>query len=82
MNYYNEIKKKLIDNEIYKKVKDYSKNRNELQIYFDVGKLLIEACKHYEDNILKTYSRKLTKELGKKYNITLLKNTRLFYFLM
>ena len=25
MNYYNEIKNKLIDNEIYSKVKDYSK---------------------------------------------------------
>ena len=29
-NYYNEIKNKLIDNEVYKKVKDYSKNRNDL----------------------------------------------------
>ena len=27
MNYYNEIKNKLIDNEIYQKVKDYSKER-------------------------------------------------------
>ena len=28
MNYYNEIKNKLIDNEVYEKVKDYSKERN------------------------------------------------------
>ena len=28
MNYYNEIKNKLIDNEIYARVKDYSKERN------------------------------------------------------
>ena len=27
MNYYNEIKNKLIDNEIYNKVKDYSKEK-------------------------------------------------------
>ena len=27
MNYYSEIKNKLIDNEIYSKVKDYSKER-------------------------------------------------------
>ena len=27
MNYYNEIKNKIIDNEIYCKVKDYSKER-------------------------------------------------------
>lgn len=28
MNYYNEIKKELIDNELNKKVKDYSKNKS------------------------------------------------------
>ena len=43
MNYYNEIKNELINNEIYKKVKDYSKNRNDLETYYNVGKLLIEA---------------------------------------
>ena len=41
MNYYNEIKNKLIDNEVYKRVKDYSKNRNDLNTYYEVGKLLI-----------------------------------------
>ena len=30
MNYYNEIKTELINNEITKKVKDYSKNRSDL----------------------------------------------------
>ena len=29
MNYYNEIKENLINNEITKKVKDYSKNRSD-----------------------------------------------------
>ena len=43
MNYYNEIKNKLIDSEVYKRVKDYSKNRNDLNTYYEVGKLLIEA---------------------------------------
>ena len=42
-NYYDEIKNELINNEVYKKVKDYSKNRNELSTYYNVGKLLIEA---------------------------------------
>ena len=41
MNYYNEIKKELIDNELNKKVKDYSKNKHEIQIYYNVGKLLL-----------------------------------------
>ena len=31
MNYYNEIKNELINNEVYKKVKDYSKNRNDIR---------------------------------------------------
>ncbi len=30
MNYYNEIKTELINNEIMKRVKDYSKNRSDL----------------------------------------------------
>lgn len=38
MNYYNEIKNKLIDNEIYSKVKDYSKERHKVITYFEVGK--------------------------------------------
>ena len=41
MNYYNEIKKELIDNELNKKIKDYSKNKYEFQKYYNVGKLLV-----------------------------------------
>ena len=29
MNYYNEIKHELVNNEIYKREKDYSKNKND-----------------------------------------------------
>jgi len=43
MNYYNEIKNELINNEVYKRVKDYSKNKNELSTYYNVGKLLIDT---------------------------------------
>ena len=43
MNYYELIKRELINNEIYKKVKDYSKNRSDLQTYYNVGKMLVEA---------------------------------------
>ena len=56
MNYYNEIKNKLIDNEIYSKVKDYSKERHKVITYFEVGKLLDEAGSKYGDNILNDYS--------------------------
>ena len=87
MNYYNEIKDILINNEVTKKIKDYSKNKNDLDSYYQVGKLLIEAQggeirAKYGDNLIKEYSKKLTRELGKKYNSTLLKNIRLFYLIM
>ena len=84
MNYYNEIKNKLIDNEVYKRVKDYSKNRNDLNTYYEVGKLLIEAQggeerAKYGDRLIKEYSERLYNELGKKYDITTLKRYRQFY---
>ena len=60
MNYYNEIKNKLIDNEIYSKVKDYSKERHKVITYFEVGKLLDEAGSKYGDNILNDYSKQST----------------------
>ena len=85
-NYYNEIKNELINNEIYKKVKDYSKNRNELSTYYNVGKILIEAQggedrAKYGDGLIKEYSERLTKELGKGYSTRSLKNMRKFYLL-
>ena len=84
MNYYNEIKNELIHNEIYKKVKDYSKNKSDLFAYYNVGKLLIEAQggeerAKYGDNLIKEYSKKLTNELGKGYTISSLKRMRQFY---
>ena len=82
MNYYNEIKEELINNEIYKKVKNYSKNRSDLNTYYKVGKLLSEAGKHYGEGIIKNYSIKLTKDLGKGYSIPNLKKMRQFFYLM
>jgi len=79
MNYYEEIKNKLIDNEITKRVKDYSKNRNDLNTYYNVGKLLSEAGKHYGEGIIKEYSKKLTDEFGKGYTQSRLRYFRRFY---
>ena len=66
MNYYDEIKNKLIDNEIYSKVKDYSKERHKVITYFEIGKLLNEAGGKYGDNIIDRYYEKLVIEVGKK----------------
>ena len=52
---------------------------HDLNTYYEVGKLLVNAGKHYGEGIIKQYSIKLTNELGKKYNITLLKRIRQFY---
>ena len=79
MNYYNEIKNKLIDNEIYSKVKDYSKERHKVITYFEVGKLLDEAGSKYGDNILNDYSIRLAVEFGKKYNERTLRRIRQYY---
>ena len=82
MNYYKEIKENLINNEITKKVKDYSKNRSDLETYYKVGKLLSEAGKHYGEGIIKKYSMKLTDELGRGYTPTRLKYFRRFYIVL
>ena len=79
MNYYNEIKNKLIDNEVYSRIKDYSKERHKVIIYFEIGKLLNEAGGKYGDNIIDEYSKKLVIEVGKKYNRRTLFRMKQFY---
>lgn len=82
MNYYNEIKNELIDNEINKRVKDYSKNNYELKKYYNVGKLLFDAGKHYGQGIIKEYSKRLTKDLNQKYDVSSLNKMRKYYLLV
>ena len=79
MNYYNEIKNKLIDNEVYSKIKDYSKERHKVITYFEIGKLLNEAGGKYGDNIIDEYSKKLVVDIGKKYNRRTLFRMKQFY---
>ena len=80
MNYYNEIKNELINNEINRKVKNYSINKSDLNTYYNVGKMLSEAGKQYGESIIKNYSIKLVSEVDKKYNETNLKRMRQFYW--
>ena len=89
MDYYEQIKGLFISNEIYKKVKDYSKNKSDIETYFNVGKLIVEAQggnkrAKYGDSLIKDYSEKLIKELkDKKYSyrnlISMRKSYLLFY---
>ena len=79
MNYYDEIKNKLIDNELYRRVKDYSKERYKVITYFEIGRLLNEAGSKYGDDIIGEYSKKLVLEVGKKYNRSTLFRMKQFY---
>ncbi len=84
INYYNEIKNTLIKNETYKKVKDYSKNKSDLNSYFEVGRLLVEAQggegrAKYGNKLIEKYSRRLSKELGKGYSTRNLKRMRKYF---
>ena len=79
VNYYDKIKEKLLKNEIYANVKDYSKERNKVLTYFEVGKLLSEAGKEYGNDIIGSYAEKLAIEVGKKYNVRTLRRIRQFY---
>ena len=72
MNYYNEIKQELINNEINRKVKNYLINKSDLNAYYNVGKLLVEAQggeerAKYGDGLIKEYSIKLNRELGEGF---------------
>ena len=86
INYYNQIKETLVKNEIYKKVKDYAKNKSDLNAYFEVGRLIVEAQggekrAKYGNKLIKEYSEKLTNELGKGFTVSNLRKMRQFYLL-
>ena len=52
MNYYNEIKNELVNNEINWKVKNYSINKSDLDAYYNVERMLREAANHYGEGII------------------------------
>ena len=86
-NKYLEIKKELLQSAIDKKVDTYFVNRNELTHYYNVGKMIIDAQggeerAKYGDGLIKKFSERLTRELGKGYDITTLKRMRHFYLLI
>ena len=79
MNYYDKIKNKLIDNEIYSRSKDYSKERHNLITHYEVGKLLAKAGSIYGEDIIGKYSERLVVEVGKSYNSRTLRRMRQLY---
>ena len=78
-NYYDNIKELIIEDELYFKVKDYSKERHRVSTYYKIGKILNEAGGKYGDKIIEEYSNKLVLEVGKRYNRRTLYRMKQFY---
>ena len=87
MDYYEQIKGLFISNEVYKKIKDYSKNKSEVETYYNGGRLIVEAQggevrAKYGSNLIKNYSERLVVDFNdKKYSYRNLMNMRKFYLL-
>ena len=76
MNYYNEIKSILVDNIVGRKVREYKSNQKDLESYYNVGKLLVEAQGgeervKYGDGLIKEYSKRLQVSLVRVFNTKL-----------
>ena len=79
---YIQIEDRLLDHEIYQNVKDYSKAKEKMQTYLEVGQLLSKADTKYGKGVIKEYSNRLTNKLGKKYTVSLLYKIKQFYLLI
>ena len=69
---YYQIENKILNHEIYQNIKDYSKAKEKIKTYLEVGKLLKNVDTKYGKNIIKDYSKRLTNKFGKKYTPSLL----------
>lgn len=84
MNYYDEINNYVKKAEIGKSIRESNANRELVECYWNVGRLIVEAQggkekAKYGDKLLKEWADTLTKEYGKGYNVTNLKRFRQFY---
>lgn len=70
-----------MNNEVYKRIKDCSKNRSDLSTYYKVGKLLSDAGKNYGEEIIRKYSDRLLADVGKIYTRRTLFRIRQFYIM-
>ena len=69
---YQQIENKILNHEIYQNVKDYSKAKEKIKTYLEVGELLKNVD-------IKEYSKRLTNKFGKKYTPSLLYKIKQFY---
>ena len=76
---YEQIESKILNHEIYQNVKDYSKAKEKMKTYLEVGELLKNVDTKYGKSVIKYYSRKLTSKFGNKYSSSLLYKIKQFY---
>ena len=76
---YIKIENKILNHEIYQNIKDYSKNKEKIKTYLEIGKLLNNINTKYGNNVIKEYSERLTYKFGKKYSYSLLYKIKQFY---
>lgn len=76
---YIKIENKILNHEIYQNIKDYSKNKEKIKTYLEIGKLLNNINTKYGSNVIKEYSETLTHKFGKKYSYSLLYKIKQFY---
>ena len=76
---YQQIENKILNHEIYQNVKDYSKAKEKIKTYLEVGELLKNVDTKYGKNVIKDYSKRLTNKFGKKYTSSLLYKIKQFY---
>ncbi len=86
MDYFDKIKNIIEEKEVNDKVRYLENNKETINTYFEIGKLLIEAQggekrAKYGDNLIKEWSVKLSKEYGKNYSRRNLELMRRFYVL-
>ena len=79
---YKKIENKILNHEIYQSIKDYSKAKEKMKTYLEVGHLLKEVDTKYGKNVIKDYSKRLTIKFGKKYSTSLLYKIKQFYNLI
>ena len=80
-NYLENIRSYIISEQARTIVRDYNANKSKLETYYNIGKELSEAGKHYGEGIVKKYATELAKEYGKGYSVSNLKRMRQFYIL-
>ena len=76
---YQQIENKILNHEIYQNVKDYSKAKEKIKTYLEVGELLKNVDTKYGKNVIMDYSKRLTNKFGKKYTSSLLYKIKQFY---